>query len=82
MNAIVPKTRIALDARLLSQDVVVLVFQMANNLGEATSSVSIASCRRNGPLPGFIVNLIAKTRCVHDSERYAGTLLIKLQLWS
>ena len=43
MDAIVPESGIPLDARFFGQDVVVLAFQIAHDLGEAAkSSVSVA----------------------------------------
>ena len=35
VNAVVPESRVTLDTRLLSQDIVILALEVANNLGEA-----------------------------------------------
>ena len=45
MDAVIPKPGVSLDARFLGQDVVVLAFQVAYDLGETAKwLVSVATC--------------------------------------
>jgi hypothetical protein len=64
VNTIVPEAGVTLDTRLLSQNIIVLPLEVANNLREA----------------GLVVYLVAETGGVDDGQRDAGALLIKFQL--
>ena len=41
MYTVVPKSRVTLDARLLCQDIIVLMFKVADNLGETVGIISV-----------------------------------------
>ena len=64
VDTVVPEARVTLDTRLLSENVIVLAFEMANDLREA----------------GLVIDLITESRRVHDGQRYASSFLIELEL--
>ena len=66
MDTVVSEARVTLDARLLSQNVVVLSLKVADDLAKA----------------GLVVDLVAEAGGVDNSQGDAGALLIKLKLCS
>ena len=64
MHTIISEPGITLDARLLSQNIIVLSFEMSHDLRKAR----------------VVVNLVTKARRVDNGQRYACSFLIKLQL--
>ena len=64
MHTVISEPGIALDARLLSQNIIVLSFEMPHDLRKAR----------------VVVNLVTKARRVHNRQGYACSLLVKLQL--
>ena len=81
MDAVVPEARIALDARLLGKDVIVLALEVLDDLRKAlwcefykkTGRPSLSS-------PGLIVDLVAKARRINDCERDARSFFVELQV--
>lgn len=84
MDPVVSEARITLDTRLLSQNIIVLPFEITNDLRETIWCTVSAKPNRSDTasaiVPGLIVDLVSKTRRVHDGQRDAGTLLVKLEL--
>ena len=64
MHTIISEPGVSLDARLLSQNVIVLSLEMSDDLRKAR----------------VVVNLVTKARSVHNGQGYACSLLIKFQL--
>ena len=63
VHTIISEPGITLNARLLSQNIIVLSFEMSHDLRKAR----------------VVVNLVTKARRVHNGQGYACSLLIKLQ---
>jgi hypothetical protein len=63
--AIIPETRVTLDTRFLSQDVIVLPLQVADNLRKAS----------------LVVYLVAESGSIDNGQGDTGALLVKLKLW-
>lgn len=93
VNTIVSEARVTLDAGLLSQNIIVLSLQVANDLGEAVEDDVLADfmCIWGGrpalvgmvylaDVPGLVVNLVAEAGSVDDGQGDAGALLIQLEL--
>ncbi len=80
MDAVVPETGITLDAGFLSQDVVVLSLEVADNLGEAAPvQLAMISTRRSISglhEPRLIVDLVAEAGRIDDGHGDAGALFI------
>lgn len=65
MDTIVTESGVSLDAGLGGENVIVLMFKVADNLAEA----------------GFVVNLITEARGVDDGQRDAGSFIIDFELY-
>lgn len=66
VDTIVPEAGVTLDARLLRKNVIVLPFEIANNLGEA----------------GFIVDLVTEAGGVDNGKGDTRPFLVQLKLCS
>jgi hypothetical protein len=70
VNTVVAESGIAFDAGFFSQNVVVLSFEVADNLTEAVwyhvNQWSLRSPNYHNDLPCLIVNLIAKPRSINN----------------
>lgn len=66
VDTVVPETGVTLNARLLGENIIVLPFEVANNLGEA----------------GLVIDLVTEARCVDDGKGNARPLFIQLKLCS
>ena len=70
VDTIVTETRITLDTGLFCQNIIVLSLKITNNFAETSRTVSYCSSAVHSLflLPGLIVNLVAKSRCVNDGQ--------------
>lgn len=84
VNTVVSKSRVTLDSRLFSQNVIVLALEVAQNFGKARVSVRILHGAGESwqSVPGFVVDGIAESRGVDNGQRNAGAFLIKLELYN
>lgn len=85
VDTVVPEARVTLDTRLLCENVVILPLKEADDLRETgmyrISGATSTDSSEQGIAPGLIVDLITKTRSVHDGQRDTSSLLIKLELY-
>ncbi len=63
MNTVISEPWITLDTAFLSQNVIILAFQMPNDFRERS----------------FVVNLITESWCINNGERYTGSFLVQFQ---
>lgn len=86
MNAVIPESRVTLDARLLGQNVIVLSLEIANNLCETAPQnqpgVIISFTQRDWCLPRLVVDFVTKSRSIDNRQRDTSTLLVQLKLWT
>ncbi len=50
VHPVVPEARVTLDTRLLGKNVIILPLKVANNLGEAVTTVSLVIRRKGGAM--------------------------------
>jgi hypothetical protein len=63
VNTVVPESGVTLDSRLFGENIIILAFEVSNNLWEA----------------GLIIDLISESGCVDDGEWDACAFLIELE---
>jgi hypothetical protein len=71
MNTIIAETRITLDTGLLCKNIIVLSFQITDNLTEANSPCQYFFSFREGRLPFLpclVVNLVSKAGSVYNCQ--------------
>lgn len=67
MDTVVAESGITLDTRLLSENIIVLAFEIANDLTEArSSSAAVLFVYERCALPCLVVNLISKSRGIDN----------------
>lgn len=66
VDTVVPEAGVTLNARLLRENIIVLSFEVANNLGEGS----------------LVVDLVAEAGCVDNGKGDTRPLLIELELCS
>ena len=85
VNTVVAESGVTFDARLFSQNIVVLSFEVADNLTEAewdsVNHWNLGSLNYCNNLPGLIVNLIAKPRGINNGQRNARSLFVQFQFY-
>ena len=85
MNTVVAESGVTFDARFFSQNVIVLSFEVADNLTEAEwyniNQWSLGSPNYCNNLPSLIVNLISKTRGINNGQRNACSLFVQFQFY-
>lgn len=85
VDSVIHEPRITLDSRLFREVIVVLLLKIPYNLREATSTWSMLlglSCAvGNSHLPCLIVDVFSETGRVDNSQRNAGPVLFKFDLW-
>lgn len=64
VDTVIPEAGVTLDARLLRKNIIVLSFEVANNLGEGC----------------LVVDLVAEAGCVDNGQGNARAFLVKLEL--
>lgn len=80
MDTVVPEARVTPDARLLSENVIILTLQVADNLLEplvCSQHQRHSSCNTRGIVRELIVYIVAKARGVNDRQSNANTILFK-----
>jgi hypothetical protein len=82
VNTVVPESGVTLDPGLLCKNIIVLAFEVADNLAEAISGVLVGrgTIGVRGDMPGLVVNLITETGGVDDGQGDTGALLIQFEL--
>jgi hypothetical protein len=77
MDTIVAETGVTLDTRLLRKNIIVLAFEITDNLAEAMnlSAKTLLQCLPR--LPCFIIDLISESGCVDNRERNTGSFFIQ-----
>lgn len=83
VDAVVSKSRVTFDAGFLGQDVVVLSFQVAGDFSEAgclSAYSNYSSGWKEDVSPSFIIDQVAETRCIDNSQGDARALFVQLQL--
>jgi hypothetical protein len=79
MYTIIPEPRVTLDARLLSQNVIVLTLEVANNFLESRiKRYSVGYVGMGIYERKLIVDIVPKTRRVNNGKGNANTILFQL----
>lgn len=66
VDTVVPEAGVTLNARLLRKNIIVLPFEVANDLGEA----------------GLVIDLVTEAGCVNNGEGDTRPFLVQLKLCS
>jgi hypothetical protein len=78
MHTVIPEARVTLDTRLLSQNVIVLTLEVANNFLEAkTKRYSVRYVGMVIYERKLIVDVVPKTRSVNNGKGNANTILLQ-----
>jgi hypothetical protein len=80
MDTVVPETGITLDARLFSQDVIILTLEIANYFLKAVHGHYTYVNQRGSSksLRELVVNVVTEARSIHNGKRDADTVLLQL----
>ena len=87
MHAVVPETRVTLDARFFGEKVVVLAFEEADDFLEAVDRANrsaFMSLQKSERVDDYsrilIVNVLAESRGINDSQANTHPILLKLDV--
>ena len=81
VDTIVPETRVTLDTRLLSKNIIILSLEIADNLSKA-GSISLCDVSFDATsVPCFIIDLVTKPRGVNNGEGNTSAFFIELCKW-
>lgn len=79
MHTVIPEARVTFNTRLLSQNVIVLTLEVANNFLEAkTKRYSVRYVRMGIYERKLIVDVVPKTRRVNNGKGNANAILLQL----
>lgn len=81
MDSVVSEAGVTLDTRLLGENVVVLSLEVADDLGEAVTCVSMSNwgvLARERSSPGLVVDLVSESGGINNGQGDAGALLVQL----
>ena len=83
MDTMVAETRVTLDTRLHSKNIIVLSLEVTNDFAEASmmSATVPLNLKNLCVLPCLVVNLVPKARCIYDCEGNTSSLFIQFQLF-
>lgn len=72
MDSVIPEAGVTLDTRLLGQDIIILSLEVSDDLCKAVwyevSNVDVKETKGCLSLPGFVVDLVTKSRGVHNCQ--------------
>jgi hypothetical protein len=82
MNTVIPEARVTLNARFLSQNVIVLALEISNNFLEPMYQKYVSYpgdyYQGKNDIRKFVVDVFAESRCVNNGQGNTDAILLQV----